>query len=59
MRWYDPVTGRFTQQDSLETLADPTRANRYEYAASNPLNYIDPTGLITFTVSFEACMCYV
>ncbi|RBY92113.1 hypothetical protein DQ244_07345 [Blastococcus sp. TBT05-19] len=45
MRWYDPITGRFTQQDSLETLADPTRSNRYEYAASNPTNYIDPTGL--------------
>ena len=44
-RWYDPTTGRFTQQDSLETLADPTRANRYEYAAGNPINYVDPTGL--------------
>ncbi|SEL79388.1 RHS repeat-associated core domain-containing protein, partial [Blastococcus sp. DSM 46786] len=46
-RWYDPATGRFTQPDSLETLADPTRANRYEYAASNPINYVDPTGLST------------
>jgi RHS repeat-associated protein len=45
MRWYDPTTGRFTQQDSLETLADPTRSNRYEYAASNPANYVDPVGL--------------
>ena len=45
MRWYDPVTGRFTQQDSLETLADPSRSNRYEYAASNPINYVDPSGL--------------
>jgi len=44
-RWYDPNTGRFTQQDSLETLADPSRANRYEYAASNPINYVDPTGM--------------
>ncbi|RFU19084.1 RHS repeat-associated core domain-containing protein [Geodermatophilus marinus] len=34
-RWYDPTTGRFTQQDPLETLADPRRANRYEYAASD------------------------
>jgi RHS repeat-associated protein len=47
-RWYDPVTGRFSQQDSLETLADPTRANRYEYAASNPTNFVDPTGLSPF-----------
>lgn len=44
-RWYDPATGRFTQQDSLETIGDPSRSNRYEYAASNPTNYIDPTGL--------------
>jgi RHS repeat-associated protein len=44
-RWYDPTTGRWTQQDALETLADPTRANRYEYAASNPANYVDLTGL--------------
>jgi RHS repeat-associated protein len=44
-RWYDPTTGRFTQQDSLETLADPSRANRYEYAGSNPINFVDPTGM--------------
>lgn len=43
-RWYDPAAGRFTQQDALETLADPTRANRYEYANGNPINYVDPTG---------------
>ncbi len=49
-RWYDPTTGRFTQQDALETLADPTRANRYEYANSNPINYIDPTGLVCTAV---------
>lgn len=45
MRWYDPSTGRFTQQDSLETLADPSRSNRYEYAAGNPVNFVDPSGL--------------
>jgi RHS repeat-associated protein len=43
-RWYDPATGRFTQQDSLETVADPSRANRYLYAAGSPTNYLDPTG---------------
>jgi RHS repeat-associated protein len=43
-RWYDPATGRFTQQDALETIGDPSRSNRYEYAASNPTNYVDPTG---------------
>jgi RHS repeat-associated protein len=43
-RGYDADTGRFTEQDSIETLADPSRANRYEYANGNPTNYVDPTG---------------
>lgn len=43
-RWYDPTTGRFTQQDSIETIGNPTHSNRYEYAASNPTNFVDPTG---------------
>ncbi|WP_158544489.1 RHS repeat domain-containing protein [Blastococcus sp. TBT05-19] len=47
MRWYDPITGRFTQTDSLETLLDPSRSNRYEYANGNPVNYVDPTGKIS------------
>ncbi|WP_346621076.1 RHS repeat-associated core domain-containing protein [Blastococcus montanus] len=37
MRWYDTATGRFTQQDSIETLADPSRSNRYKYANGNPV----------------------
>lgn len=45
-RWYDTTLGRFTQQDSLEFLNDPTRANRYAYAGDNPINNIDPTGLV-------------
>lgn len=43
-RWSDPATGRFTQPDNLEVLADLTRANRYEYAASNPTSFVDPLG---------------
>jgi RHS repeat-associated protein len=45
-RWYDTTDARFTQQDPIETLADPRRANRYEYANGNSINYVDPTGLI-------------
>jgi len=43
-RFYDPTAGRWTQQDSLEILADPSRANRYQYAGSNPVNYVDLAG---------------
>ncbi|WP_410809985.1 RHS repeat domain-containing protein [Micromonospora sp. 067-2] len=53
-RWYDPNTGRFTQQDSLSFLADPAIGNRYAYAAGNPVNYVDPTGLATVDYG-EAC----
>lgn len=45
MRYYDPATGRFTQQDSVEVIGDPTRGNRYEYADDGPANYLDPTGM--------------
>jgi RHS repeat-associated protein len=43
-RWYDPGTGRFTQQDNLSILGDPAQGNRYAYAACNPVSYTDPTG---------------
>ena len=55
-RWYDPDTGRFTQQDSLETLVDPTRANRYEYAGGNPVNYVDPTGRESMSAGGKICV---
>jgi RHS repeat-associated protein len=44
-RWYDPNRGRFTQQDNLTVMGDPSRGNRYDYAAADPVNLIDPTGL--------------
>ena len=53
-RWYDPATGRFTQLDSIETVADPSRANRYVYAGANPVNYVDPTGLFSITSVLKA-----
>ena len=43
-RYYDPTTGTWTQQDTLNAPLDPTNANRYEYAGDNPVNNSDPTG---------------
>jgi RHS repeat-associated protein len=42
-RWYDPVTGRFAQADSI--LADPVQGwDRFAYVNNNPLAYTDPSG---------------
>lgn len=38
-RYYDPTTGRFTQQDSAED-----GYNWYVYGNQNPILYVDPTG---------------
>ncbi|MDJ0358576.1 RHS repeat-associated core domain-containing protein [Paenarthrobacter sp. PH39-S1] len=43
-RWYNPTTGRWTQQDTLDHPLDPGNANRYAYAANDPINLSDPTG---------------
>ena len=44
-RYYDPVIGRFTQQDSYRgDTTDPLSLNYYVYCASNPLAYHDPSG---------------
>jgi len=43
-RYYDPVIGRFTQQDPLDQVADLRQGNRYLYAGQDPVNLIDPSG---------------
>ena len=44
-RWYDPTTGRWTQQDTLDAPLDPANANRYAFAGDDPINGNDPSGL--------------
>jgi len=43
-RYYNPTTGRFTQQDSLNTPLNPTTGNHYAYTGGDPINKIDPMG---------------
>jgi RHS repeat-associated protein len=43
-RYYDPVIGRFVSPDPL-TTADPAGLNPYAYAANDPVNRTDTSGL--------------
>ncbi|MEF3121742.1 RHS repeat-associated core domain-containing protein [Kocuria flava] len=43
-RWYSVEWGRFSQQDTLDAPLDPANANRYAFAANDPINNADPTG---------------
>ena len=42
-RYYNPFIGRFTQPDP-----SGQEQNRYLYAAANPINNADPSGLVSF-----------
>ncbi|MFB8796567.1 MAG: RHS repeat-associated core domain-containing protein, partial [Microcoleus sp.] len=45
-RYYNPGVGRFTRRDTYEgSLSNPISLHKYVYGNSNPVNYIDPTGL--------------
>ena len=47
-RYYDPTTGRWTQTDPLDQIADFTQANRYTFAGDDPINLTDPSGEWSF-----------
>jgi len=55
-RWYQPVLGRFMQNDPVRF--DAGDVNLYRYCGNNPVNGVDPDGLAArnpykFSVSFE------
>jgi RHS repeat-associated protein len=45
-RWYNPGTGTWTQQDTLNKPLYPERANRYQYSGGDPINAVGPTDLL-------------
>ena len=57
-RWYDPVTGRFAQADSIVS-GGVQGLDRYAYTNNAPINYVDPTGHFTeeavWNYAFEQC----
>jgi RHS repeat-associated protein len=54
-RFYDSETGRFTRRDVYEgELNQPITLHKYLYGNGNPVNYIDPSGLISSSSEFSA-----
>ena len=44
-RFYDPENRRFTQEDDVED-----GDNWYNYCNNNPVNYVDPSGNMYYTM---------
>jgi RHS repeat-associated protein len=49
-RFYSPQQGRFTQVDPIEmgaaSLSAPQTLNMYAYCGNDPINHVDPAGLL-------------
>jgi RHS repeat-associated protein len=63
-RWYNPTTGTWTQEDTLDAPLDAANANRYAYAGDDPVNNTDLRGLsiddaIRQFSNFAKCEAYV
>ncbi len=52
-RYYDPETGRFISQDSIDFLVPDhlTGLNLYAYCNNNPIMYTDPSGCFAITTA--------
>jgi RHS repeat-associated protein len=55
-RFYDPATGRFNRLDPFfGNLNDPLSLNKYLYCHANPVNGIDPSGMMSMASVSIAC----
>ena len=53
-RMYDPGIGRFLGQDIYPIdYQNPVELNRYVYTANNPINLVDPSGLLVGVASIN------
>jgi RHS repeat-associated protein len=52
-REYDPQLMRWTQPDPLLNTGDLKQSNRYAYAAGDPINGTDPSGLLSIGLSVD------
>ena len=57
-RWYSVAWGRFSQMDTLDSPLDPANANRYAFAANDPINNADPLGLATLNADLGVCIIF-
>lgn len=55
-RWYNPSSGTWTQQDTLDAPLSSTDGNRYAYAGGDPVNVSDPLGLLTRASAVQICV---
>jgi len=55
-RWYDPVTGRFAQADTIVS-GGVQGLDRYAYVNNSPVNYVDPSGHFACEDSFTEEEC--
>lgn len=49
-RAYDPELGRFLQRDPLAVVLRASTASPYSFAYSNPVDFADPSGLISLNI---------
>ncbi len=55
-RYYDPAIGRFLTRDPLPGSAlAPQSLNPYPYVGNNPVNRVDPSGMLSETADVFGC----